>query len=93
MGTNDPILTYEQSQLETFSLRNDRFCNYSISVQYWYQGNQVIKSTGKKKQRFGKIKTLQTPVFTVELPKNQSTDEKSSPNELFVLYSLAFPAN
>ncbi|RNA23199.1 BTB POZ domain-containing 16 [Brachionus plicatilis] len=93
LSTNDPILTYEQSQLETFSLRNDRFCNYSISVQYWHQGNQVIESTGKKKQRFGKLKTLQTPVFTVILPKYQSSDEKSSPNELLVLYSLTFPTN
>ncbi|CAF0716688.1 unnamed protein product [Brachionus calyciflorus] len=88
LRTNDPILTYEQSQLEAFSLRNDRFCNYSINVQYWYKGNQVFCSTGKKKQRFGKFKTQQTPVFTVNIPNDDQTTK-----ELFVLYSLLFPPN
>lgn len=93
LATNDPILTYEQSQLEIFSLRNDRCVSYSISVQYWFNGNQVFNTTGLKRQRFGKAKSQTTPSFYVEIPTLDVNDEEMPLNELFVQYSFIFPSD
>ena len=86
-------MTYEQSQLETFSLRNDRYCSYSINVQYWYNGNQVIKSTGLRKQRFGKAKSQATQPYAIEVPQADPSDEEIPVKELFVMFSFLFPAD
>ena len=93
LTSNNPILTYEQNQLETFSLRNDRYCSYSINVQYWYEGNQVFKSTGLKKHRFGKAKSQKTEPYSVKLPSADLNDEEIPVQGLFIMYSFTFPAD
>lgn len=93
LSTNDPVLTYEQSQLETFSLRNDRYCNYSINVLYWYNGNQEYLTTGMRKHRFGKAKTQTTPSFEVDIPVLGQNDDQLPPAELYVQYSFIFPTD
>ena len=93
LTSNNPILTYEQNQLETFSLRNDRYCSYSINVQYWYQGSQVFKSTGLKKHRFGKAKSKMTEPFEVELPSADLDDDEIPVQGLYILYSFTFPVD
>ena len=87
----DPGLTYEQNQLEMFSLRNDRFCSYSITIQYWHEGKQVLKSTGAKHQRFGKSKSQLSSPFEIEVPLSFLDNEKAETSELRVMYSMIFP--
>ena len=71
---HDPIITYEKNQLETFSLRSDRFCKYSINVQYWQYGRRVIKSTGIRKHQFGKEKSKKTPSFNLDIKLNELSE-------------------
>lgn len=89
-------MSYEQTQLDIFSLRNDRFCVYSINVYYWQNGEQVCLSTGKRNQRFGKRHLQKSQVFEIELPSD-ADEEQSQSNEsvdqLYVLFSLVFPPN
>ncbi len=91
------MLTYEQSQLEMFSLRNDRLCTYSISVQYWDNGKQMIQSTGQKRHVFGIKLSQLSPIFEIEIPfqpRSQNPDEtdvSKRPREISVMYSFNFP--
>ncbi len=94
MTSKNPVLTYEQSQLEMFSLRNDRLCTYSITVQYWHQGKQILKSTGPKNHVFGIAKSQLSPFFEIEFPFHLShLDEDTKTKELYVMYSFTFPVD
>jgi BTB/POZ domain-containing protein 16 len=101
LTSKDPVLTYEQSQLEMFSLRNDRFCTYAITVHYWHNGKEVIKSTGVQQQHFGKSKSQMSNIFDAEIKLNQENlnddeqknEQNEEPKELFVMYSFTFPVD
>ena len=104
LTSKDPVLTYEQSQLEMFSLRNDRFCSYAITVQYWHNGKQVMRSTGIQQQHFGKSKSQMSNIFDVEIKLNENDsndeeqkeedqEEEEESKELFVMYSFTFPVD
>lgn len=98
LTSKDPVLTYEQSQLEMFSLRNDRFCNYSITVQYWFNGKEWFKSTGVQQQHFGKSKSQLSNIFDVEIDttpgENQSEDDLDHEiRDLFIMFSFTFPVD
>jgi hypothetical protein len=88
-------LSYEQTQLDIFSLRNDRFCVYSINVYYWQNGEQVCLSTGRRNQRFGKRHLQKSQVLEIEVPSDANGEEHSQSNEsfdqLYVLFSFVFP--
>jgi BTB/POZ domain-containing protein 16 len=97
LTSKDPVLTYEQSQLEMFSLRNDRFCTYSITVQYWHDGKQMTKSTGEQQQHFGKSKSQLSNIFDVEIDisdvNNKENQEIIKKKELMIMYSFTFPVD
>lgn len=105
LTSKDPVLTYEQSQLEMFSLRNDRFCAYSIAVQYWHNGKEVFKSTGLQHQHFGKSKSQLSSIFDVEIDLSVSAlneelgggddviRENDENKELFIMFSFTFPVD
>ncbi len=94
LTSKNPVLTYEQSQLEMFSLRNDRLCTYSISVQYWNEGRQISRSTGLKHHVFGIAKSQLSPIFEIEFPFIQSNqDDEIKKKELHVMYSFLFPVD
>ncbi len=87
-------MTYEQSQLEMFSLRNDRLCSYSISVQYWHEAKQIYLTTGQKNHVFGIAKSQHSPLFEVELPYTDfEEDNETNKKELFIMFSFVFPVD
>ncbi len=91
LSTDDPSLSYEQNQLETFSLRTDRCCTYSINIQYWHRGNRAFKTTGLKKHRFGKAKSKMTKSIEVIVPQPDNDDQEIPIQELLVSYAFIFP--
>jgi hypothetical protein len=91
LTTDDPVLGYEQNQLETFSMRTDRCCTYSINIQYWHRGDRVLKTTGMKKHRFGKAKSKMTKSIDVYLPQPDEDDNEIPIQQLLVSYSFIFP--
>jgi len=98
LSADDPSLTYEQSQLGTFSLRTDRVCSYIINVQYWKDGSEVFQTTGKMKQRFGKAKTQCSVSFNVEIPlegahETSTLIAKCTPITIFASFHFLFPPN
>lgn len=100
LTSKNPVLTYEQSQLEMFSLRNDRLCSYSISVHYWNDGKHMHQSTGQKNHVFGIAKSQVSPVFEIEIPfveeANEILDENvasTKSKQLSVMYSFNFPVD
>lgn len=100
LTSKNPVLTYEQSQLEMFSLRNDRLCSYSISVHYWNDGKHIHQTTGQKNHVFGIAKSQVSPLFEIEIPfieeNNRTLDENVTgpkSKELSIMYSFNFPVD
>ncbi len=91
LTTDDPSLSYEQNQLETFSMRTDRCCTYSINIQYWHGGDRVLRTTGLKKHRFGKAKSKMTKSIEVVVPEPENDDQEIPIRELLVSYAFIFP--
>lgn len=83
--------------MEVVSLRHERYCEYSISVQYWVNGEHFFETTGLKKHRFGKTRSSTTNPFGVELknaiPLDCLLDDNKNTIELFVVYSFTFPCD
>jgi hypothetical protein len=96
LSIDDPVLSYEQNQLETFSMRTDRCCTYSISIQFWHNGARVHRSTGMRKHRFGKAKSKTTRAFEIEIPiyydhSIADNQEEIQLQQIFVQYAFIFP--
>ncbi len=84
-----------------FSLRNDRLCTYSISVQYWNNGKRNFESTGTKRHIFGSKLSQSSPIFEIEVEfSDDLCDNNLKPtgiykntNEISVMFSLNFPSD